>query len=399
MNVRAPSFDDTNIQGIGFFDYLSWVKASLDLQHDEPLGLPPLQRSALWTPRHILNLWDSLFRGMPIGMFYLVNNSGERRTFYDENGRDGNTRKGQEVGYDLLDGQQRTRAMMLALRPPKDEGRCLWIDLAAINKEDAPVSIRLTTRSQPFGYNAQGGKLPLPERRDAREYFDGPICSAREKRVATIDNRRAYDHELFDIEIEQLSRKRPPLPAKATPAAVPLHELIAQWQESGSDEQNFKKRVRDLVGDALDITANLETLSVAFGYLKCAKIALVLVHQPKPKNGTRDADWLLRLYERIGAGGIPLTNAERLYSIYKYYEPFVHDTVAAIEKDVAVGRVMPATDIAGTALPIAAAQNFSFGIPDVNTFAKNMMERESSFVVELHKLYPVRSTMRAWKQN
>ncbi len=46
------------------------------------------------------------------------------------------------------------------------------------------------------------------------------------------------------------------------------------------------------------------------------------------------ADWLLRWFEKIGAGGTPLSSDERSYSIYKHYEPSIHDAVSAIQKKV-----------------------------------------------------------------
>jgi hypothetical protein len=67
--MPTPVFqDDCSVRSMKLLDYLDWVIASRR-QALEPLTLPPVQRSALWRPRQILNLWRSLFDGMPIGAF------------------------------------------------------------------------------------------------------------------------------------------------------------------------------------------------------------------------------------------------------------------------------------------------------------------------------------------
>lgn len=397
--VQVPSFAAGNISGIKFFEYVRWVEASAGLNCREPLGLPPVQRTALWTPRHVLGLWDSLLRGMPIGMFYLVPgaSTSKRRSIFANGDRASLTVEDRGGGYDLLDGQQRTRAMMLALRTPKDEGRCLWVDLgAAVEADDSIVPTRLTTKSQPFGYDAEGRKLGLDARRAARDAFDGDINGPAECRVPTQDRigtRRAYDHELFDLEVNRSPSQRPPKPARATQAALPLQELLVLWEETKNDEERFRAELQSRASPAYIVAASLDALVSAFERLDCAEIALILVKQPNSDVMRNDAEWLLRLFERIGAGGVPLSNAERLFSIYKHHEPYVHDTVAAIE--ASVGRVMPATEIAGTALRIAAAQakEPAFAVPDVKTFAKMMATGQSAFRDELDRLLPKANTI------
>lgn len=390
--IQPPNFGARTITSIKFFEYIRWVNASIDLAYEEPLGLPPVQRTALWTPWRILGLWDSLLRGMPIGMFYLLPSEGVRRSLFDEGLPAGSTQNRRVGGYDLLDGQQRTRAMMLALRSPEAEGRCLWIDLAPrLESRDRVVVLRLTTRSQPFGYDADGGKLSLSDRRDARAAFDGAIGGPAELRVCKDTSIRCVDdHELFDLQIRKSGR--PPAPAKASGAAVPLNELILLWEKSEGVESGFKQSAREKVAAGFDISVALDDLVVAFRKLDKAEIALLLVKQPTIDAAAPDVDWLLGLFERIGAGGVPLSNAERLYSIYKFHEPFIHDTVTAIEQDPIVRRAMPPTEIVGTALRIASAQKQddpAFNIPDTKLFAKEMASEASPLKAELHKLLPL----------
>lgn len=39
---------------------------------DRIVSLPALQRGAVWKPQQIENLWDSLFRGFPVGSFLMA---------------------------------------------------------------------------------------------------------------------------------------------------------------------------------------------------------------------------------------------------------------------------------------------------------------------------------------
>jgi len=381
-----PFKDNKNIGSVNFFSYIVWAMASAEDGCSRPLGLPPVQRTALWTPKHVLGLWDSILRGMPIGMFYLIHNDGKkRRTFYDNVRRAGSTVSDWAGGYDLLDGQQRTRAMMLAMRSPKEEGRCLWVELGAGKK--GRIDLRLTTRSQPFGYDIEGSKLSLERRRKARESFDGLTGGPSEMKVpdAAGGTRRAYDHELFDLELER-SKTRPPYPAGAV-AAVPLGELIFCFQKANGDAGSFKESILSASTEAVGIAESIERLLPALEVLSRTEIPLVLVKQPESAHA--DSEWLLNLFERIGSGGVPLSEAERLYSIYKYHEPYVHDTVISIEDDI--GRVLTPTQIAGTGLRIAAAKQSrpSFDIPGVAAFAKAMDDtNDSDFKEELHRLIP-----------
>ena len=96
-------------------------------------------------------------------------------------------------------------------------------------------------------------------------------------------------------------------------------------------------------------------------------------------------DKLPLLYGRIGAGGKPLSNEERLFSLYKYHQPVFHDIVRNIYYNEKCGRVMVPSRIAASAIRIANAQahqkrdeqqpgnarpDEGNGIPDVNEFAR-----------------------------
>lgn len=75
----------TIVETVRLVDYLEWI-ANKDHQNHELMALPPIQRSSLWKPAQIVDLWDSLLRGMPFGSFLVARMKAEdpRRGFNGE---------------------------------------------------------------------------------------------------------------------------------------------------------------------------------------------------------------------------------------------------------------------------------------------------------------------------
>ena len=378
--IIRPDFQlAKNITELGVLEFANWMLESSEDIEQEPIRLPAIQRTALWNPERIVNLWDSLLRGLPIGMFYLIRpiSGNYSRPLPGATGESALTIPSSRTGYELLDGQQRALAVLLGRRNPKAEGRCLWVDIGKTDN-DLLLCLRLTSRSQPFGYDERGGKLHLYQRQQARSDFDAGEGKVKEPTA---------NHELFDAMLNKENQSRPPRPFKSVLAA-PLHEIINAWTESAGDLARFKSLSQAIFGKPVADVSQFGVLVGALENLTTGRIGLLLVRRPKEA----DTDWLLRLFQRIGAGGVPLTDAERLYSIYKHHEPFVHDVVTQIEKRI--GRIMSPVDIAGTALRIANARSPSKGYdtPSVVALAKEMRQSESLFTHELHKLIPSEMT-------
>jgi hypothetical protein len=79
MTPNWPEFKEELVIGWNLLDVVDWVKTSEALgQAVRPPGgmpiiaMPPMQRTAVWRPKQVLDLWDSLMRGLPIGTLYLV---------------------------------------------------------------------------------------------------------------------------------------------------------------------------------------------------------------------------------------------------------------------------------------------------------------------------------------
>jgi hypothetical protein len=157
-------------------NYVSWY-IDKNNENYQLIQLPSIQRNAVWNTYQIELLWDSILRGFPIGSFLLS----------DRNA--GNQARGllsgdllaisEKQGYYLLDGQQRTRAILLGFVP--DPCSRLWIDLDTKFRFEDPAFnnrkflLRLTTKDRPWGMDDRYPKVNLPDavKRDARLWLYG----------------------------------------------------------------------------------------------------------------------------------------------------------------------------------------------------------------------------------
>ncbi|WP_162244786.1 DUF262 domain-containing protein [Methylobacterium sp. Leaf469] len=388
-------FDGTSVQGLNLLSFLDWARSSNavlrtglggggpadgdtdeSLRHFGLLALPPVQRSAVWRPKQVVDLWDSLLRGLPIGSFFLMARGLDDVAHGRDFGSDGRIAPITRAGFDLFDGQQRTRAMLLGVCGPDLDRRCLWMDLAP----GAKHRLHLTSASQPFGYEpSTGQKLSRSDRAKARANFDGGVALTVAPGGAG-EPRAAYDHEVFDLILAEPDGQRDlPRPYKASGCTYRLDELLAAWRAAHVSTGTGADGLARLIAARApgeDTRPALAELATAFERVADGEVALMHIDPSRFAGGGEAAhESLLMLFDRIGAGGTPLTNDERLFSILKHHDPRVHNAV--LEIHAAVGRVMAPTKIVVTALRIANALSSAgaTGIPDVAGFARTMSER------------------------
>lgn len=298
-------------------------------------ALPAMQRGAVWKPRQVEMLWDSIVRGFPIGAFLL--------SPFDE-ARGVQSAKHEQVGvgdptHHLLDGQQRSTAIALGFLNPwrtmdhttvdaKKWTALLWVDLAAPDEDsDTEFVFRVVTRSHPWGYkrNKPEETLTFKTIRESLEAF----------RDATPD--------IYDVPPHQI-----PLthvwPADAL-APVPLVFLIEELAEGGSNEmvtarlqtrlqtlpfwdsenghwQEVKKRLdQAFSGENVGLhqrwialiqrLRNTVSLTANYGVP-----GLILPQTARPETDST-ADPLETLFIRVNRAGTPLEGEELMYSILK----------------------------------------------------------------------------------
>lgn len=390
----------TSIPILSMLDWLTWSNHALKSYDADPntpvIVLPPLQRGPVWRPKQVVEFWRSLFDGLPVGMLYISRLTGNARSFSIKDGR---IAKLDRPGFELLDGQQRMRALRLAagVDSVKDERRCLWLHLPP----KGGYELYLTSQAQPFGYKPEdGSRWLLNTRRAARERLERdlegrPLLFVGDKNQAASEMvpRRAFDRDLFLGKLEPPEKAMPEPWPKDGDAKVghsqgrfyKLHELLATWRFCGGYDglEKFLVSQQDEVP-----TATVEGLHQAFQNLDRSAIVLLRMRDDlfEGDNGKKR---LLTLFTRIGAGGTPLTAEEQLYSAYKHYCPEIGNVVEAIHNDC--GRVLSPTRIATTALLLANIQaGKSFSVPSMEEFVAAATDqcKGRKLWTELQKLLP-----------
>lgn len=308
------------VTGLKITKLLDWIEESWSHPADTEgaLTLPPLQRNGVWRPKAILDLWRSVLDGLPIGLFYVQEGSSDRKVVagYEDRG----TTKATKPGFDLVDGQQRIRA--LALGKGLDKDRCLWVTF-----KDEAYALRLTSRTQPFGYSEDGSKLNTRQRRAARQRIE-PI----ETKLTFVEgtperkqNDKVYDSDLFRYKVQNGEKmmRHPPLPFECDElTTMPLAELLSNYVSGG--KQALAERTGNSVGQA-----SVDALARGFNNL-CKEGAAFMLLQKHAFEG----HLLSEFFRRVGAGGTPLSEAEQLYSAFKALKPEVRTVVEGVQKQV-----------------------------------------------------------------
>lgn len=337
-------FEGKQVHGMPLPEYLAWANGKGP--YCKKLLLPPIQRSFVWKPKQIVDLWDSLLRGMPIGSLMLSKLSeGQLADTVTTKGRETNTVSGEDMG--LLDGQQRTLAMLIGYPYAEQSGYCLWIDLAENGHAGSPFSLRLTTNAQPFGFERTAhGKLSRGERKTAREAYDKLHGESE-----------THDYDLFALKPDKLQPR--PWRANSKPEQfVKVTELWKIYITSNGDESGFLAFLKN--HDAEEIFS--EQLYEAFKRMELLEVPLILIPEHvgnSMKQGVlhKDAiDPLVLLFERIGRNGASLSSEDLLFSMIKQQWPEAQQLVNGIHGEISVRAFMSATDFVMTAFRLAAAE-------------------------------------------
>jgi hypothetical protein len=356
MNI----FQETDLYPISLADWLEWASGKNDEMF---VALPMIQRGSVWKPHQIIDLWDSLLQGMPIGSMMVSELPGGTPVRRLGKGEHERVLPGDGLG--LIDGQQRTLAMLIAWPQAEWMDRRVWLDFA---DEPAPgqlLRLRVTTKNHYFGFqrNEPSRKLSLDDRRKAYEAFKA-LCGEEEP---NLDNAWPFSHN-------------PGLP-------VDLRWLIKLWREK-SDTKHWlslvNERLRHLQGakfihlrdqrgaihkwtkvtvwDTLEecrksqISELVQTLPAALECLDRLKIPLIRVN-PRfldPKSNKGGDPLLAVLFKRIGSGGTPLSNEDYVYSVIKHLRPETFDLVEMLHQKPTVANLLTATDLVMSAVRLAA---------------------------------------------
>lgn len=349
----------------------NWLDWAGGRKSDVFVALPMIQRGSVWKPHQIIDLWDSLLQGMPIGS--LMGSELKPGMKVRRLGQSESTAVDSNGGLGLIDGQQRTLAM-LAAWPLANEikmDRRIWIDFADNPPPGQLFRLRVTTVNQPFGFRTDepSSKLSLNDRRKAQDLYE-----LMQKDKPTLENAWPYTSKpTIPIDLRWLINKWRGNDPTSWEKIV-LEEIAKiksereAWHTSSSDNEIIKKRV--------------DELNIALTRLSNMEVPLIRVDDrffaiDDSKESEQSDPPLALLFKRIGTGGTKLSDADYVYSIIKHLRPETHDLVESLyePKDGKrnVSRLLTATDLVMSAVRLAAVTGL-------------LNDRESLGKQEFHRL-------------
>lgn len=360
MNTADDSIP-SNFLFLSAYDVAGWQLPSLlersEIKSSCRAMLPALQRGAVWKPRQVEILWDSIVRGFPVGAFLLS-------PFRKELGTQGfkycvSSADEFPPNYHLLDGQQRCNAITLGFLNVWEQVErdnpvaALWIDLdtEAINDERAFV-FRVLTRSHPWGFQRSDPTKPL------RHELRRAALNAYSKVAQLTNNDQSVRFALGKTSIRQAWpwEAHAPVPVPFLIEAVEdsadnvwqrvfilLEERLPYWETLEKMEEtdfyrgfSWKKRLLTLLENPTpsmnQLVAGIRSIVNKNSSYKIPAIILQDTVVSKPGNdiplqGEQLEDPVETLFIRVNSAGTPLQGEELNYSILKSIWPGAQEIV------------------------------------------------------------------------
>jgi len=326
-------------------NWMQWASGRADAKRH--VVLPMIQRGSVWAPHKLLDLWDTLLRGMPLGAMMASETVGDSIRVLVE----GSTRQADAGDIGLIDGQQRTLSMLAGwpqglinpLRPV-----AIWVDLTDTAQGEYQFRLWATTKAQPFGYAraSMGGqplsKLERHKLRLANEVWGKVDVQALWKQAdfmpweakfavpltELIDNKATLHAFLVERRLRYKAALEAALEAKASSTLDPEHEL----------SKHFGRKLAALPSDVA-LAERIPGIEAALNMVAECEFPVIRVRRECfndkaviSPNDNIDPP-LAILFKRVGTGGEPLSNADYVYSVIKHYAPDVHNTVNGLLED------------------------------------------------------------------
>lgn len=310
------------------------------------ITLPSLQRGFVWKPEQIEALWDSVFRGYPIGAI-MMSVDKEKNRF-------------------LLDGQQRSTSIALGHFNPFNENLetffslktykpSVWVDLSTdIVTDTQKFTFRCLTQSHPWGYQLKVNSSPLSmqDRRNANAFFsrDGKVeryTDLKSNQINPWDSRFPVPLSfILEETTENFIEFKLNIVSKA-------NTLNIKTKHSGNEYVNFNEVTDE----------DLNKIFLGFLNYKKLKIPEIAVcaevlneSEENVSNESQDPT----LFVRLNSAGTRISGEELIYSIYKASFPKIKDLV----ENIGASYISPSKVIGIFSRLVACEQN------DYNSFQK-----------------------------
>lgn len=283
--------------------------------------MPRIQRGFVWKPQQIAMLWDSLLRGMPFGT--LLVSKIDKPTQVKE----GKKLISANSGWQLLDGQQRTRSIQGAFKfiPNESEFR-VWLGIdKATNHKDMLFDVRVTTQTHPFGFDKEFKKFSLSTRRDAFKYFQNK-----------------YPETQLDLSNSQPFNRQGAL-------YIPLDELLTNSDDLNGifkkyEQDNFNLKKQQRLKQAIDKVKQTKVYSL------CVSNDLFHFEEDNDAKGDDAEPGIEVLFKRIGTGGTTLSNNDYAYSLIKQRFENTYELIESILQNESANKLFSALDVVAIAL-------------------------------------------------
>lgn len=398
---QAEQADLGNIKVLSIVQIASWQLHEL-IKYEETKPsvracVPSLQRGAVWSPRQVELLWDSLLRGFPVGSLIICKHLQGQKDIQAKYGECINPT------HHLLDGQQRSNAIALGFVDPlkqKNIRDILWLDINPkeyLERRDSTRSflVRVTTVAHPWGYkpNDSTDILPALQMRDALKSFGW---------------RDANDKQISGKSMRPSPSEAWPLESKMP---IPLGWLLEAGMNSTNSSEFWIKlkykleccnqfEINDnyykIIEKCLDFISNqensihLESIYKAFARVLNAKIVLLelpneVLWQETPQElfAVEEKEKITNvehLFQRLNSNGTPLHPDDKIYSMIKAYWP-------SFEKPIRSNQLkhIPDAKFAGViiraALTLSDADNLhpALDVNKIRQIARGQNEKEKLY--------------------
>lgn len=395
-------------------DWLDWAIGEKTTEDQWTVVLPMIQRGSVWRPHQVIDLWDTLLRGMPFGglmaSHIAASAEGSKVQFFRPLDRELVTLP-PSGGLSLIDGQQRTLAMLLAWPSVGDKmNRRIWVDFGEDDKFDHLLRLHITTESHPLGYQRGGNsgeliqRLSLGERRRAAAtYLDRMEALADPAQAASIRQRFLHDEEItpwhstFALDLRKLIGHYSGYGGLALSDYVRkemvthkqrLECRIQRIKEKKAPFSDFDDPLREGIINHLSRRLKAveeikkEEMDRRIGMLAQGLTTFLQQHFPvievpaemmsaEIDDDTKDPP-LAVLFKRIGTGGTDLKTSDYVFSVIKHINPDCHSLVEKQLGHAQIAAIFTPTALVMTAVRLTAAK---LGLPDYAKLEKPQFTR------------------------
>lgn len=284
------------------------------------IKLPSLQRGFVWKPNQIEALWDSIFRGYPIGAILMSIDEHKNRF--------------------LLDGQQRCTSIALGHINPysdnknfflslKDYKPSIWIDLAPEkNTEGQKFVFRCLTKSHPWGYQLRDNSaaLSMSNRRNALAFFNPSTESYLDLTSKDISPWDVYFPIPLSFVLEININETTNFELFKNELIQKALALKIKTQHSNNEFVDYTLLNRG------DFDENLKNIYIGYCNYKNLSLPEIAVNASLLKEDDSDTDEGQdpSLFVRLNSAGTRISGEELIYSVYKAKFPEIKDLVENI---------------------------------------------------------------------